>query len=79
MKEHRALGASIPREEVGEAERALVTGANVLVDLYLVRGDAQGALGVLSNSGAGDLARKDLVTALKQGQRGAQRGCTGST
>ncbi len=66
VKEHRAIGASIPREEIGEAERALVTGANVLVDLYLVRGDAAGALNVLNNSGAAELARKDLITALKE-------------
>ncbi len=67
-REHR-VGPGISREEVGEADRALSTGANVLVDLYLVRGDAAGALNVLNASAAADLARKDLVTALNDVNR----------
>ena len=57
--------ASPSREEVGEAVRAIQTGASVLIALYLRDADAIGALRALDRVEARDLAGKNLVHALE--------------
>jgi tetratricopeptide (TPR) repeat protein len=53
------------REEVGEAVRAIQTGATVLCALYLRDADATGALHALDRAQVRDLARQELVRALE--------------
>jgi hypothetical protein len=57
--------ASPSREEVGEAVRAIQSGATVLAALYLRDADAAGALHALDRAQARDLARQELVRALE--------------
>ena len=53
-----------PREEVGEALRALQTGGTVLAALYLRDADARGALAAIDKAQARDLVRPELLAAL---------------
>ncbi len=53
------------REEVGEAVRAIQSGATVLAALYLRDADAAGALHALDKAQARDLARQELVHTLE--------------
>ena len=55
-----------PREEAGEALRALGTGATVLAAIYLRDADAKGALAALDKAQARELARPELLHALEQ-------------
>ncbi|HEY2515778.1 MAG TPA: hypothetical protein VGI39_33140 [Polyangiaceae bacterium] len=61
----KARKAPPSREEVGEALRALQTGALVLASIYLRDADAQGALDAISKAQAEDLAPDGLLDALK--------------
>ncbi len=62
VHDHRA---SPSREEVGEAVRAIQSGATIILALYLRDGDAKGALAALDKAQARELARPELVRALE--------------
>jgi tetratricopeptide (TPR) repeat protein len=55
----------LPREEIGEALRALQTGAIVMASIYLRDADAKGALAAIVKAQAQDLAPDGLLESLK--------------